>query len=204
MLNEQLPCEESRIIQALNEGCERALRYVYDKYSGRIYFLAMKFLKSPEQAQELVQDVFLKLWEKRTELDKDRPIEAWLYTVARNRVINQFKKMAREQVKRVSQPVAEERLQAAEEADGRILERETSYLLQEAIRRLPEKQREVYTLARLEGYSRMEIAEQMQISALTVKTHMSRAVISVKNFLQNKGLSAGCLAALGLWCFQCF
>jgi RNA polymerase sigma-70 factor (ECF subfamily) len=196
MPNEQM-LSDSQVIQELQAGSERALRYVYDRYSGRIYFLAMKFLKSPEQAQELVQDVFLKLWEKRAELDKDRPIEAWLYTVAKNRVINQFKKVAREQQRRSPQAMAAELVPATDVADRRVLERETNHLLQEAINRLPEKQREVYTLARMEGYSRLEIADQLQISSLTVKTHMSRAVLSVKNFLQNKGLSAGCLLAIG-------
>ncbi len=181
----------------LNEGQEKALRYVYKKYCNRIYLLAMKFLKSPELAQELVQDVFLKLWEKRTELDKDRPIEAWLYTVARNKVINQFKKMAREQQKAAIQTL--EAVSATEKADKRLLEGEAYQLLNEAVIRLPEKQRQVYTLSRMEGYSRLEIAEQLQISALTVKTHMSRAVLSVKNFVQSKGLSIGCLAFVLYW-----
>jgi RNA polymerase sigma-70 factor (ECF subfamily) len=197
----ELPPDESQIIQSLNKGCERAMRYLYERYSARIYFLAIKFLKSPEQSQELVQDVFLKLWAKRTELDKERPVEAWLYTVARNLVINQFKKIAREQMNRTTKQVSEVHAQVAEGADVRILESETRHLLHEAIRRLPEKQREVYTLARLEGFSRLEIADQMKISSLTVKTHMSRAVVSVKNYVQNKGLSAGCqvlLVCLGL------
>jgi RNA polymerase sigma-70 factor (ECF subfamily) len=192
---------ESLIIQSLNQGCERAMRYLYEKYSCRIYFMAMKFLKSPEQSQELVQDVFLKLWANRMELDKDRPIEAWLYSVARNQAINEFKKTAREQLRRSTLLVGEVHLSASEEADGRILEKETNHLLREAIRQLPDKQREVYTLARLEGFSRLEIADQMQISALTVKTHMSRAADSVKNYVHNKGLSAGCqllLASFGL------
>jgi RNA polymerase sigma-70 factor (ECF subfamily) len=197
----QIQVNESQLIQSLNQGCERAMKYFYERYSGRIYFLVMKFLKSPEQSQEVVQDVFLKLWTNRKELDKDRPIEAWLYTVARNQVINQFKKMAREQLKRSTQPVSEVQLHAPEEADGQILEHESNHLLRQAIRRLPEKQREVYTLARLEGYSRLEIADQMQISALTVKTHMSRAAVSVKSFVRSRGFSAGCqvfLACFGL------
>lgn len=197
MLHETLN-SEAEIIRMLNEGQEKALRYVYNKYCNRIYLLAMKFLKSPELAQELVQDVFLKLWEKRTELDKDRPIEAWLYTVARNKVINQFKKLAREQQKAAIQTL--EAVSATEKADKRLLEGEAFQLLNEAVIRLPEKQRQVYTLSRLEGYSRLEIAEQLQISALTVKTHMSRAVLSVKNFVQSKGLSIGCLAFVLYWC----
>lgn len=192
--------EESEIVQQLAQGREAALRYFYDKYSNRIYLLSMKFLKSPEQAQELVQDVFLKLWEKRAELDKDRPVEAWLYTVAKNRVINNFKKMAREQSRIVARVLPLELADRRQGSDTKVLESEVNQLLYEAMCQLPEKQKEVYRLSRLEGYSRIEIAEQLQISSLTVKTHMSRAVLSIKNFVRSKGLSAGCLS-LGLLFF---
>jgi RNA polymerase sigma-70 factor (ECF subfamily) len=189
MMNESIQ-HEPEIVRMLNEGNESALKYVYDHYSNRIYFLAMKFLKSPELSQELVQDVFLKLWEKRAELDCDRPVEAWLYTVAKNRIINQFKKQAREHNRVYSGQLTTEILDGKAGADHKILASEMSRVLKDAINQLPEKQREVYTLAKLEGYSRGEIADQMQISALTVKTHMSRAAVSVKNFMQSRGITA--------------
>lgn len=189
MMNEPIHCE-SEIVRMLNEGNEGALRYVYDKYCNRIYFLAMKFLKSPELSQELVQDVFLKLWEKREELDCERPVEAWLYTVAKNRIINQFKKLAREHNRVFSSELCMEISDVKAGADHKILSSEMSRVLNDAINQLPEKQRVVYTLAKLEGFSRFEIADQMQISALTVKTHMSRAAVSVKNFMQSKGFTA--------------
>ena len=75
-------------------------------------------------------------------------------------------------------------------ADQKILSSEMNKVLNDAINQLPEKQREVYTLAKMEGYSRVEIADQLKISALTVKTHMSRAALSVKNFMQSKGFTA--------------
>jgi RNA polymerase sigma-70 factor (ECF subfamily) len=78
-----------------------------------------------------------------------------------------------------------------EKADRRLLEGEARQLLQRALDRLPDKQRTVYVLGRLEGYSHLEIADQTRISALTVKTQMSRPMLNVRNCLQQKRFSGG-------------
>jgi RNA polymerase sigma-70 factor (ECF subfamily) len=195
MFTEKLP-NENMVITMLIEGQESALKLIYDRYYSRIYTLAMQFLKSPEAAQEIVQDVFLKLWEKRESIDRDKPIEAWLYTVAKNKVFNQFKKVAREYATISQKNMPVEAVDNESKADSKVLNGEIEQLINAAINNLPEKQREVYRLSRIEGFSRNEIAEQLQISSLTVKTHMSRAIVSVKNFLQHKGVSMGCVSLI--------
>lgn len=190
MTNTRLP-DEGRVISMLKQGDEAALRIIYDRFYDRVFYLAIQFLKSPESAEEIVQDVFLKLWEKRQEIDETRPVEAWLYTVTRNRVINQFRKVAREQACLKVKEVLPETTDFDKTADKKILDREVENLLDQALRQLPEKQREVYRLARLEGYSRNEIADHLHISALTVKTHMARALISVRSYLEQKGVLTG-------------
>ncbi len=191
MLNEKMP-DEVMLVSMLVNGQEEALEIIYNRYYNRVYLIALQFLKSPELAEEIVQDVFLKLWEKRETIDSDRPVEAWLYTVTKNRVINQFKKIARHQATMAPYKVAADVADAQPAADAKVINREIEQLLQEAINHLPEKQKEVYRLAREEGFSRKEIAEHMQISALTVKTHMSRAIVGVKSFLQHRGVSLSC------------
>lgn len=197
MTNTRLP-DEGMVIGLLKQGDENALRVIYDRFYDRVFYLAMQFLKSPESAEEIVQDVFLKLWEKRHEIDESRPVEAWLYTVTRNRVINQFRKVAREQACLKIKDVLPETCDFDKTADKKILDREVDILLDQALRQLPEKQREVYRLARLEGYSRNEIAEHLHISALTVKTHMARALISVRSYLEQKGVLTGLFTIFAL------
>jgi len=197
MTNTRLP-DEGMVIGLLKQGDENALRVIYDRFYDRVFYLAMQFLKSPESAEEIVQDVFLKLWEKRHEIDESRPVEAWLYTVTRNRVINQFRKVAREQACLKVKDVLPETCDFDKTADKKILDREVDILLDQALRQLPEKQREVYRLARLEGYSRNEIAAHLQISALTVKTHMARALISVRSYLEQKGVLTGLFTIFAL------
>jgi DNA-directed RNA polymerase specialized sigma24 family protein len=77
---DQLNFEESRLISLLNEDSEYAFQLIYDKHRNRIYQTAIKFLKSPIIAQDLVQDVFMKLWFERHKIEPSKPVEAWLYT----------------------------------------------------------------------------------------------------------------------------
>jgi RNA polymerase sigma-70 factor (ECF subfamily) len=181
---------QRELVARLQEGCQKALGELYAQYYQRIFQLAMQFLHSPEMAEEIVQDVFVKLWQKRHEIDLERPVEAWLYTVAKNKVINSFKRKAREQaICRTTEAPVEKEIEGMARPDHQLQQEQVATLLSQAIGHLPEKQQEVYKLARLEGYSRNEIAEQMQISALTVKTHMARAMVSVRQFMQQRGVS---------------
>ena len=88
---DQINFEESRLISLLQEGSEYAFQLIYDKYRNRIYQTAINFLKSPIIAQDVVQDVFMKLWFERNKIDASKPVEAWLYTVAKNNILNNIK-----------------------------------------------------------------------------------------------------------------
>ena len=92
----QFNFEESRLISLLQEGSEYAFQLIYDKYRNRIYQTAINFLKSPIIAQDVVQDVFMKLWFERNNIDASKPVEAWLYTVAKNNILNKLRKIANE------------------------------------------------------------------------------------------------------------
>ncbi|MFZ4583382.1 MAG: RNA polymerase sigma factor, partial [Paludibacter sp.] len=172
--------EESKLISLLKEDSEYAFQLLYDRHRKRIYQTGLRYLKSPILAQEVVQDVFLKLWFNRKQLKENQPIEAWLYTLAKNNILNRMKKLANEWkaikglglISETSENSAESALQFAQ----------YNQMLQEAIAALPEQQQKVFLLARNEQLSHREIAEALHISPLTVKTHMSRALESIKIF----------------------
>jgi RNA polymerase sigma-70 factor (ECF subfamily) len=79
------------LIILLKEGSEYAFQLIYDKHRNRIYKTAIKFLKSPIIAQDVFQDVFLKLWFERSNIDENKPLEAWLYTVAKHNILNKLR-----------------------------------------------------------------------------------------------------------------
>lgn len=176
--------EEAKLVSLLAEDSEYAFQVIYDRHSNRIYQTSIRYLKSPLLAQELVQDVFLKLWLERKHLRQDLPVEAWLYTVAKNNLLNRIKKIANDwkaiSYLKLSAP------QIVNNTDDKLRDAQYNELLKQAIEGMSEQQQKVFHLARLEQLTYLQIAEKMGISPLTVKTHMSRALEHIKkHFLFN-------------------
>lgn len=177
--------EEAKLLSLLAGGSEYAFQVLYDRYRAHIYQTAIRYLKSPLLAQEVVQDVFLKLWFKRATINEEKGIEAWLFTVAKNNIINRLKKIAREW-----KALAGFKLVAATVTDNTTDKMQDAFyneLLQQAIRELPEQQQKVFQLARFEQLTYIQIGEQMGLSPLTVKTHMSRALAHIRRFFEEHG-----------------
>ncbi len=166
--------EEAKLISLLNEGSQYAFQVIYDSHRDRIHRVAMRYLKSQVSAQEVIQDVFMKLWTEREKIKTDSPVEAWLFTVAKNNILNRVKKMAKEW-----KALSQYKITAQSEDNSlqeKIADNDYNLFLESALQSLSEKQLEVYRLAREENLSYIKIAEQLEISPLTVKTHMSRAL----------------------------
>ena len=83
---------EKVILRALSAGEERAFRKLYDHYAEKVYSVALLHLKQPELAEDLVQSVFLKLWESRADLGEVQSFAGWFYTLARNMIISSLRK----------------------------------------------------------------------------------------------------------------
>lgn len=186
MFPEEWQYEEAKLIALLAEDSEYAFQLLYDRHRKRIYQTGLRYLKSPILAQELVQDVFLKLWFNRKSLNADQSIEAWLYTVAKNNLVNRLKKLSREWQALKSMEKNGEAF--VNNIENKLQEAQYQELLQKAIQRLPEQQRKAFILSREEQLTYLEIGEQMGISALTVKTHISRALDSIRNYFAEQGI----------------
>lgn len=185
MHNDQHIYEDSKLLSLLAEDSEYAFQLIYDRYRNRIYQTSIRYLKSPVIAQEVVQDVFLKLWFERKNLKKDQPVEAWLYTVAKNNLINRLKKIANEW--KALNGFKKIIPKTDESTADKVVESQYNKLLQEALQSLPEQQQKVFRLARFEQLTYAEIAEKLSISPLTVKTHMARALDNMRNYFSEHG-----------------
>ncbi|HZG25058.1 MAG TPA: RNA polymerase sigma-70 factor [Chitinophagaceae bacterium] len=186
MQPDQPAYEESKLTALLAQDSEYAFQLLFDRYRNPIYRLALRYLKSPILAQEIVQDVFLKLWFERKNLHTNKPIEPWLFRVAKNHIINHLEKLSREwsalhHIERSTES-------AAQNIYDHLQDAHYQKLLREAIVTLPEKQRQVFELARHHNLSYLQIAEKLQISSLTVKTHMSRALQHIRGFFNQEGI----------------
>ena len=183
---DQSTYEEHKLLALLADGSEYAFQMIYDRHRNRIYQTAIRYLKSPQLGQEVVQDVFMKLWFQRQELRPDHPIEAWLYTVARNNIFNRLKKIASEW--KALDHLAHFSPATIDAVSQKIDTDEYGAMLQQALKALPTQQHKVFELARREKLSYVQIGELLKISPLTVKTHMSRALQHIRQFFTQQGI----------------
>jgi RNA polymerase sigma-70 factor (family 1) len=171
---------ERELLVRTSVGDEEAFTELFERYRNKIWTVAWKIVDSSDLAEEIVQDVFMKIWIKRQDLPQIKNFDAFLFIVARNHSFTCLKKIARGVVKQ-EQP--ENFFPASMETPENILlEKEFVSVLEEAIKKLPNQQREVWRLVKEEGMSRQEAADALGISVNTLKVHLKRALISVRAY----------------------
>lgn len=178
--------EEFKLLTLLASDSEYAFQLIYDRHRNRIYQTAVQYLKSPILGQEVVQDVFLKLWFERKNINPDRPVEAWLFVVARNNILNRLRKIANEwrAVDHLTRLLSTQQMPASDKAESD----DYLNLLSKAVSSLPEQQQRVFRMAREEKLTYLQISARLNISPLTVKTHMARALQHIRVVLKGHGV----------------
>lgn len=175
--------DETSLLISTAAGDERAYRAIFDHHWNRIYQVARAMLRDTDEAKEAVQLVFIRLWEKRTHLPQVENFDAWLFIVARNTILSQLRKKATEMVMLTDNLPLEDQL-----TPETVMEyKQTTLLIQEALTRLPPQQLQVYKLSREKGLTHAQIAQQMNISPATVKSHMIRALHTLKAYIREQG-----------------
>lgn len=176
------PYNEKKVLQLLAQGSEFAFTQLFDHYRGRIFSVAWRFLKSRALAEEIVQEVFLKIWVRRGEVASILNFEGYLFTMTRNQIFDGVKRIAAETT---AKRAFTERLQLVEDTDHSVIDKQYDELLREAVDHLPPQQKQIFRLAKMEGLSHQAIADQLHISRLTVKTHMAKALQTIRHNLRH-------------------
>lgn len=172
------------ILHLLAEDNEFAFTQLFSRYRERIYGLALKFLKSNFLAEEILQDVFLKIWLKRKHLHEVEHFEAYLMVMARNFVFDRIKKVSYEVT---AKRELSRREYFTDNADHRLLQQQYQLLIDEAINLLSPQQKQVYKLVKEQCLSHEAAAKKLNISRLTVKRHMANALKFIRWYLQKNG-----------------
>lgn len=166
----------------LAQSDETVFRQLYDEYWNRIYLLALTYLKSAELAQDIVQDVFLKVWDQRESFLTIRHPGSFIYVMGRNAVINAFRKKL--SIDRVVEEI-NDFMPNNFQLPHQILEiKQLQQRLDSAINCLPPQQSLIIKLSRQEGLTHKEIAERLSIEKSTVKNHIIRALNTLRQQLQ--------------------
>lgn len=176
---------EYRLLRQLANNSEDAFRAIFYHYKDIIYRIALQYIKTPVLGEEIVQDVFMKVWFHRHKLEQIDNFKGWLFTVSRNCILNYLQKITREAS--AMQRIAENKVAHENNGDFKLQESLYGKLLNEAVEALPNQQQQVFKLARNEHLSYNDISEKLGISVMTVKTHMGRALNFIRHYLRKNG-----------------
>ncbi len=177
----ELPYAMKELLQQVGVGSETAYRQVFDHYKIPFYNAAFKMTRSGEAAEEIVQEVFIILWKKREQIGTAENPEGYLMRILYNSIYAHFRRLLSE--RQLKRKLVELDVDAFENpVDELIFEKENQNLVNDIISRLPYQQQIIYRLSKLDGLSRDEIAQKLNLSPNTVRNHLATAVKSVREY----------------------
>ena len=175
MLNSQYKNLDEELLEGLTQGDDTAFSEIFKKYSSHLYHAAYNLFRNKEACEDMVQELFIDLWEKRGNL-QIRSLKSYLYVSIKNRALM----VIRSGKLTIDDSVLLE-LCSKYYADQQIIAKELSELLDSSINKLPKKCQEIFKLSRESNLSNKEIAERLNISVKTVENQMTIALSRLKN-----------------------
>jgi len=173
--------DNEQLLQALKAGSMAAFNKIYLDYSPLLYKHLLKFLKSPELVEEVLQEVFIKVWNLREQIDPEKGFKTFLYTISSNLAINIIRKINRD--KALQKEVWASSISYYLETEEKLLNKERQEIINLAISTLTPKRREILLFCKVEGKSYKEVAELLGISVSTVINQLVNAIQDVRNFI---------------------
>lgn len=174
---------EPALLERIAGGDTQSFRVLFDRYFDLVFSTALRFTAVRQQAEDAAQQVFTRIWEKRTELPKVEKLEPYLFTAAKHEMLQYFRRQAhqRDYVLHVLEVFSEAR---GADPESLLISQEQVDRLQHVIGELPARQREAFLLSRDHELSYQEIAERMGISKETVREYIAAALKTLREYTQ--------------------
>ena len=169
------------MLRQVADGCEQAFSQLVKEYSAIVYTHALTYLKNAALAEEVAQDVFMKVWRNRGALPSIHNFKAYLFVIVKNTVISEFRKKTIT-ANECSDDIA---LKDPDPADS-LEARQLSELLAKAMNKLPPRRQQVFKMSRIEGKTYEEIAHELGISKSSVNQHIVEALLFLRTYLRNE------------------
>jgi len=184
------PEDDVKLLKAIAARDEAALAQLYDRYRVILFGLLMRILNNREEAEDVLQEVFLQVWRKASDFDENRgrPF-TWLVTLGRSRGIDRLRTLAARD--RVAEAGAKEAVEAVSDAATDAFKSEQRGLVNKALAQLPDEQKRPLMLAYFDGLTQSEIATHLGAPLGTVKTRMRTGLMNLREQLAGKGASFG-------------
>lgn len=184
---------DTDLVLMIRSGDEEAFREIYDRYHIQMLYIAKKYLKSPGLSEDAVQEVFIKLWEKRHTLDEKKSVKGFLFTMLKNHVLNMIRDK-KEQIISFSQ-VKKVLLPKKNVTEDDLIYQEYQEILEQGKKELSDRKREVFELKTVEGKTNSEVADHLGLNIRTVKTHYYLSSKFIKMYLHKHAGIVGALIA---------
>lgn len=175
------PEHQTALLVRLKNGDQAAFADIHDQYRDRIYHYACKVCKSVHLAEEIIQDVFVRIWQKREQINPELHFGFYIQKITLNHILNHIKKASNDRVLRsmMLQYMEEHK----NEIEEQLYEKELGKIYQDAIEQLPQQRKLAYEMSRMQHLSHEEIGEKMGISKHTVKNHIVEATKFIRGYV---------------------
>ena len=181
MLDHSSNKEEKYLLGQLAKGDQSSYQKLFHTYYGDLCRFCLRYVRNEEVSEEIVQDVFIYLWEKRTVINISISFKSYLYTAVRNKSINYLKlQLPKDQVK---DDIENFEISGSYDVEAELTFKELSAKVNEAIETLPNKCKAIFILSRESGYTYREIAEELNISIKTVENQMVIALRKLREHI---------------------
>ncbi len=178
------------LLKEVAKGDVMAFKLIYEHYQHQLYGFLFNLTKSPVYSEDLLQDIFMKIWEERSRLTEIRDFKAYLFTMVKYRALNSLKRISVETLLKQSLSAKPGRDENSTEAI--VYYNELKRKIDLLIRQLPPQQRKVYKMSREEGLKQEEISSRLNISVGTVKKHLALSLNYIKDSL--------CIVVFSVFC----
>lgn len=173
--------DEQELLAKIAKGDVQAFAQVFEYYRRRVYTVALQYLGSEPAAEDVVQEIFLKLWRLREQLVEVRSLEAYLRQLTKYQCLNTLRRMKLESAH--MEPIPKDFEVSVSDTEDQVLLNDTRKIVDRGLELLPPQQRLVFQLCRLEGLKYAEVSDQLGISPETVRSHLKLALRFLRSYV---------------------
>ena len=188
---------EKELLLLASQGSEPAFTLLFNRYKHKLYSYLLSLTASPEIAEDIIQDTFLKLWKNRSSIEAIDHLGGYLFKTTRNLAINAFKRMSKETI--ILSKLQSQQNSVNTKADDTLVVKEAEQLLYQTIQNLPPQQKLIYTLSREQGLKHEDIAHQLHLSPSTVRNHIVQALRTIRKKFEPHSVSV--IGIMGFFIF---
>lgn len=188
MYNEKPPVQpsEKELLGRIALGDQQAFSELFESYQALVYDYSLRLTRSGTQAQEIVQDIFIKIWLNRANILGIENFGAYLNRATRNQSYSALRKIAAQAIKEME--LTDQEIPVASDTEHQVLYNESLKILKSAVETLPPQRKLVYEMCHEQGLKYDEVAQRLNISSGTVHKHMKLALKTIRSHFADMGL----------------